>query len=317
MENVVRKLVIKITDYLPVKIIRDDHGVPFLYRYQLLNFGENGPGICIHHFVKSDPDRGYHDHPWSRALSFILCGRYEERLITKPHEKITDVSAKLRRTDVPSTITRNRWQFNYLDGVNSFHRVMIAENQDAWTLFFFQKRSKTWGMIGLDGKYKAMSTQVKDTDGGWWKTAKNGFSFRHRIALKQPVVSCVDIVLLSPRNESVLLIKRGKAPFKDAWAFPGGRIEGTDQNLLAAAERELKEETNITDVVLNQTLAVGNNSRDPRGFSLSVVFVAHDISTHHLVKAGDDAVDAAWFHLDELPEMAFDHRAILAEIMDK
>lgn len=49
----------------------------------------------------------------------------------------------------------------------------------------------------------------------------------------------------------VLLIKRGKDPYKDCWAFPGGRIEQKDGTIINAAYRELKEETNIENVELD------------------------------------------------------------------
>ena len=83
IERWLRRFIVFITNYLPVKVIRDDKGVPFLYRYHLFTFGNDGPGMCIHRFVKSDPDRGFHDHPWSKALSFIMCGGYEERIYDK------------------------------------------------------------------------------------------------------------------------------------------------------------------------------------------------------------------------------------------
>jgi hypothetical protein len=162
LEFWVRWFVTLITNYLPVKVIRDEKGVPFLYRYHLFALTNDGPGICIHHFVKSDPDRGYHDHPWKRAVSLILCGGYEERIV----EKTSDVGSN--NTPQYTTYQRNRFTLNWLNGEDMYHRVMIPENGDAWTLFFFQKRRKTWGMLSLGGIYNAMSTSVSDLDGGWW-----------------------------------------------------------------------------------------------------------------------------------------------------
>ena len=130
IESYIHSFIIFLTNYLSVKIIRDDNGRPFLYRYHLFSFSNDGPGLCIHHFVKSDPDRGYHDHPWSSSLSFILCGKYDERILDK------DDSKKF------VTYTRNRWTFNYLNGVNTFHRVMLEEDKDVWTLFAFRERNK-------------------------------------------------------------------------------------------------------------------------------------------------------------------------------
>jgi hypothetical protein len=132
IESIIRWFVELITNILPVKIIRDDRGRPFLYRYHLFSLTDNGPGICIHRFVMSDPDRGYHDNPWEKSVSFILCGGYKERIYNKDSE-----NGYLEHT-------RKRFHFNYLNGKNVFHRVMIEEGKDAWTLFFFQKRSKTW-----------------------------------------------------------------------------------------------------------------------------------------------------------------------------
>lgn len=305
LEILIRWLIIKITNILPVKVVRDDRGRPFLFRYHIFALTNNGPGICIHHFVKSDPDRGYHDHPWSHALSFILCGGYSERIYKK---------------DAPNnyiTYQRNRWNFNYLRGENVFHRVMLKEDegQDAWTLFFFLRRSKTWGMIGLDGEYRQMSTQVEDNDGGWWNHVIKGLGLHTRLNNKGNVVATVDNVILS--QNKVLLIKRGKMPFKDMWAFPGGRIEEKDKDIMSAAYRELKEETKLEDIDLEYFKSVGNNHRDPRGFCVSNIFVGKLSYMPENLKAGDDAYDYEWFDLNELPNMAFDHREILMDVLDK
>ena len=223
-------LIIWITNFLPVKVIRDDKGVPFLYRYHLFTLGYDGPGLCFHRFVKSDPERGYHDHPWSKAVSFILTGGYEERILNP--DKLTY-----------QTHWRPRFFFNYLDGEKSFHRVMIEEGKDAWTLFAFSKRSKIWGMVNLEGEYYPMSKTIEDNDGGWWNNVDKGYSIDNHIQYKGNVIATVDIIVRY-ENE-ILLIKRGKEPYKNSWAFPGGRIEQKDKDIMATAKRELKEETNL------------------------------------------------------------------------
>lgn len=302
LENIIHRFVIFIVNYLPVKVIRDENGVPFLYRYHLFALTANGPGMCIHNFVKSDPDRGYHDHPWQNSMSFILSGYYDERIL--------DLSDENKKSY--TTTRRNRFHFNYLNGSNTFHRVMVEDGKDVWTLFAFGKRSKTWGMIGLDGKYKAMSEQVNDNDGGWWNYLGLGYSINNHIKHPGNVVIAVDIVIIA--NSHLLLIKRGKNPFKGYWAFPGGRIEQTDVDTISAAYRELKEETNIdNNIDLKYITTIGNNTRDPRGFCLTNVFMCKLDKIPHNVKAGDDAVDFKWFSLDELPKMAFDHKEILFE----
>jgi len=169
-------------------------------------------------------------------------------------------------------------------------------------------------MVDLVGKYRAMSQSVSDLDGGWWKHAKTGFGLWHRLPLRGKVVASVDIVLFDREARRVLLIQRGKDPYQGFYAFPGGRIEATDQNILAAACRELKEETNLTGLELTFRRTVGNSTRDPRGFSLSVVFSADVDSKLVQPKAGDDAVAANWFELAHLPRMAFDHQQILMEL---
>jgi len=297
----VRTFIIFITNFLPVKIIKDDRGVPFLYRYHIFKWGNDGPGLCIHHFVSSDPDRGYHDHPWKRAVSFILCGGYQERILKNKNSK-----------NDYTTHQRSRWTFNYLDGINTFHRVMIPEGKDAWTLFAFGGRTKTWGMVSLDGEYKPMSTQISDTDGDWPDHVIKGLGVHSHLEHPGNVIATVDIVVIA--ESKVLLIKRGKKPYKGLWAFPGGRIEEKDVNILTAAYRELKEETQLTDVTLEYVKTIGNNFRDPRGFCLTNIFIAKLPKIPQGIKAGDDAVDYTWFSIYNLPEMAFDHKEIFNEL---
>lgn len=300
IEWTIRRVVVFLTNYLPVKVIRDDRGTPFLYRYHLFAFGNDGPGMCIHHFVKSDPDRGYHDHPWKNAVSFILSGGYQERILDLSDKKSFN------------TYDRKRFSFNWLNGVNTFHRVMIDPDKDAWTIFAFRGRSKTWGMISLDGEYHPMSTQVSDNDGGWWNILGTGYQINHHVPHPGKVIATVDIVVLA--ESKVLLIKRGKDPYQGAWAFPGGRIEQKDPDTKKAAIRELQEETQLVVSDLEHIITIGNNKRDPRGFCLTNVFLCRFDLIPPNVKAGDDAVDYQWFDLDNLPEMAFDHREILDKI---
>lgn len=306
IEALVRCFILFITDFLPVKVVRDEKGVPFLYKYHILSLYKDGPGICIHHFVKSDPERGYHDHPWKRSFSFILCGGYEERIFNLSEE------CGYIKHDRP------RFTFNYLDGVNVFHRVMIEEGKDAWTLFFFQKRSKPWGMISLKGGYKAMNPEVVDRDGDWWKTNSKGLSIHEHMKHPGKVFGTVDMIIISKEESKILLIQRGKNPYKDYWAFPGGRIEQKDADIEAAAYRELQEETSLTydDVKLKHMKTIGNNTRDERGFCITNVFLGEiDRISDVRVRAGDDAVNYEWFDVTKLPElMAFDHKEIFENL---
>jgi 8-oxo-dGTP diphosphatase len=127
----------------------------------------------------------------------------------------------------------------------------------------------------------------------------------------RPAVT-VDIVLLRrySRRTEVLLIKRGREPFKNAWAFPGGFVD-ENESLEHAAARELREETSIAKVDLEQIGAFGDPGRDPRGHTVSVAFGAV-IRNDLLVKAADDAADVQWLSASNPPRLAFDHEKILS-----
>ena len=111
----------------------------------------------------------------------------------------------------------------------------------------------------------------------------------------------------------ILLIKRGHAPFKNHWALPGGFLEKGEDPAEGAA-RELAEETHITGVTLTQVGAFGRPDRDPRGHVISIAYCSL-LPSHKKaeVQAGDDAVNAEWFPLEDLPPLAFDHDEIIAK----
>ena len=111
---------------------------------------------------------------------------------------------------------------------------------------------------------------------------------------------------------ALLLIRRAKEPYKGYWAIPGGFV-GIDEELQDAAARELKEETGLANIRLEQMRTFGTCGRDPRGRQITVVFVGIAGSGQSRLKAGDDAAEARWFDIDKLPEnMAFDHKEVAA-----
>jgi 8-oxo-dGTP diphosphatase len=128
----------------------------------------------------------------------------------------------------------------------------------------------------------------------------------------RPMVSVDALVFGFFRNEAkVLLIKRGREPFKGKWALPGGFVE-IEEELEDAVERELSEETGIAGVPLEQMHTFGGVGRDPRGRQITIVFVG--IATKGLtrIKAGDDAVKVRWFDIEKLPkDLAFDHNEVI------
>lgn len=124
-------------------------------------------------------------------------------------------------------------------------------------------------------------------------------------------------MLIFKRNElnwKVLLIKRLAHPFKGYWAIPGGFVD-ENELLIDAANRELMEETGLTGIHLGQFRVYDAIDRDPRHRTISVVFTG--ISPENIeVSAGDDASEAAWFAIDNLPETAFDHARILKDVIE-
>lgn len=123
----------------------------------------------------------------------------------------------------------------------------------------------------------------------------------------------VDVVIFSLIDDTlkVLLIKRKHWPFQGMWAIPGGFVR-MDESLEEAAARELAEETGVKDVFIEQLFTFGDPDRDPRTRVITVAYFAivpADAVAYH--EAGTDAEETAWHAMDNLPELAFDHREIL------
>lgn len=123
----------------------------------------------------------------------------------------------------------------------------------------------------------------------------------------------VDVVLFAfaDGDLQVLLIRRKHWPYVGHWAIPGGFV-GISESLDAAAQRELREETGIQDVYLEQLYTFGDPDRDPRTRVITVTYFAlvgaDDIQR---VRPGDDAAEARWWSVYDLPPLAFDHDRIL------
>ena len=127
-----------------------------------------------------------------------------------------------------------------------------------------------------------------------------------------------DVVIFTIQEQclKVLLIRRGNEPFKGRWAFPGGFVE-PDEDLETAARRELKEETGLSGIYLEQLYTFGDPGRDPRERVITVVYYALVPTDQLQILAADDADEVDWFGMDELPKLAFDHDAILAMAQER
>lgn len=121
---------------------------------------------------------------------------------------------------------------------------------------------------------------------------------------------CVIFGIADDGQRRLLLVQRGRDPFAGMWAFPGGFLE-ENETLEQCARRELKEETGLDSPVRFEELkSFSAVDRDPRGRTITVAFLAEVPLSQ--VKGGDDAAEARWFSLDEIPPLAFDHAEILA-----
>ena len=127
----------------------------------------------------------------------------------------------------------------------------------------------------------------------------------------------VDVVIFTIQQGvlKVLLVKRLIDPFIGQLAIPGGFVL-EDEDLDQAAVRELREETGVSDVYLEQLYSFGKPDRDPRGRVVTVAYFAL-ISPDRMLKAGTDAAEAAWYPMDDLPPLAFDHATILNYALER
>ena len=128
----------------------------------------------------------------------------------------------------------------------------------------------------------------------------------------------VDCILISKENGSyeVLLIQRKNPPFQDHWAFPGGFVD-MDEDLETAAIRELEEETGVSGIEVEQICTVGTPGRDPRGRTVSVIYLAYVQKSNIQAAAASDAKKVGWFPIDQLPLLAFDHGKIMQQLLLK
>ena len=120
----------------------------------------------------------------------------------------------------------------------------------------------------------------------------------------------VDGVVLS--DGKILLIKRKNDPFKGKWALPGGFVE-YGEKVEDAVLREIREETGLMTGINKIFGVYSDPNRDPRGHTVSIVFLLEIIAGD--LKGSDDASDAKFFKLDELPDLSFDHEYIINDIL--
>ncbi len=135
------------------------------------------------------------------------------------------------------------------------------------------------------------------------------YKFEHMAVTTDCVIFCYEDWKLK-----VLLVRRGGEPYKGMWAFPGGflRMKETAEQ---GALRELHEETGLSPASIGQLGVFSDPDRDPRERVITIAWYA--LVKPSEVIGGDDADEAAWFPVDQLPPLAFDHGKIFDAAMER
>ena len=118
-----------------------------------------------------------------------------------------------------------------------------------------------------------------------------------------------DMVLVE--NGKILLVKRGREPFKGEWAIPGGRID-EGETAEDCVRREMKEETGLDVKPIKLVGIYSDPKRDPRGI-IAAAYLVRRIEGE--LKAGDDAEEVRWFEIDTLPPLCTDHPKIVKDAL--
>jgi 8-oxo-dGTP diphosphatase len=122
---------------------------------------------------------------------------------------------------------------------------------------------------------------------------------------KSPRISVDGIIR---QQDRILLIKRKYQPFKERWALPGGFVN-YGETVEDAVIREVLEETGLYTEIKGLIGVYSDPKRDPRGHTITIVFQLKPKRGN--IKSGDDAADAKYFDLKDLPCLAFDHNLII------
>jgi len=128
------------------------------------------------------------------------------------------------------------------------------------------------------------------------------------------VAVAVDVAVFTVLRDalSVLLVESRDGPFAGRWALPGGRVHSRE-TLDEAASRELREQTGVCDVYLEQLYTFGSPGRDPRSRVVSVAYVALLPGAARVPGAepGQKYSRVAWRPVADLPPLAYDHAAVV------
>jgi ADP-ribose pyrophosphatase YjhB (NUDIX family) len=143
---------------------------------------------------------------------------------------------------------------------------------------------------------------------------------RRQKAFNLPLLT-VDSVLFTYHEKSlkVLLVQRSSEPEIGKWGLPGGIVDvESDKDIESTAMRKLVEKTSVKPPYLDQLETIGNQTRDPRGWSVTVAYtalIAHQNCEQHVSTVSD----VRWVEINEALKMhlAFDHQNIIQISMDR
>ncbi|MEX0731462.1 MAG: NUDIX domain-containing protein [Aquisalimonadaceae bacterium] len=122
-----------------------------------------------------------------------------------------------------------------------------------------------------------------------------------------------DVVVFTIQDDRllVLLVRRRRRPYAGSWALPGGLVP-EDEGLDECARRMLGEKAGVRGVYLEQLYSFGAPQRDPRGRVVSVAYYALVPPNRVQLEAMAEDAEREWVPVDNLPELAFDHFAVVS-----
>lgn len=163
------------------------------------------------------------------------------------------------------------------------------------------------GCSGNHAMWKLQKEQELCNDSAIQYNHMEEYKYHYKYPHPSVTTDCV-IFGFDGEQVKVLLIQRGFDPYKGYWAFPGGFLEMTE-SAEEGAKRELMEETGMDTTFVKQFHTFSTPDRDPRERVITVAY--YSLVRMSEVKGMDDAAQAKWFSLDEVPKLAFDHEEML------
>lgn len=136
---------------------------------------------------------------------------------------------------------------------------------------------------------------------------------------ERPIVT-VDVIIATLRDDHlhVLMMRRPKAPFEGCWSLPGGYVHvDEDESTEDAARRVLGQKLGIEALHIEQLATYSGPTRDPRGWSVSIGYLALVPPAALDCITSDDACFFPVSGQGAKTALAFDHSDILADAVKR